>query len=70
MDEEIDAIEKNQTWDLVSLPKDKDVIVVKWVYKTKLNEKDEIQKLKARLVVKGYSQQPEIDYNETFAPVA
>jgi hypothetical protein len=42
MDEEIDAIEKNQTWQLVSLPKDKDVIGVKWVYKTKLNEKDEV----------------------------
>lgn len=70
MDEEIEAIEKNQTWDLVSLPKEKDVIGVKWVYKTKLNEKYEVQKLKARLVVKGYSQQLGIDYNETFAPVA
>lgn len=53
MDEEIEAIEKNQTWDLVSLPKDKDVIGVKWVYKTKFNEKDEVQKLKARLVVRA-----------------
>ena len=39
MDEKIEAIEKNDTWDLVDLPKDKNIIGVKWVYKTKLNEK-------------------------------
>eukprot|EP00253_Pinus_taeda_P034872 PITA_34872 len=39
MDEEIEAIEKNDTWDLIDLPKDKNLIGVKWVYKTKLNEK-------------------------------
>lgn len=70
MDDEIDAIEKNQTWELVSLPKDKDVIGVKWVYKTKLDANGDVQKHKARLVAKGYSQQPGVDYNETFAPVA
>ena len=37
MDEEINAIERNKTWDLVELPKGKDVIGVKWVYKTKSN---------------------------------
>ena len=39
MNEEIDAIEKNQTWDLVDIPADKTSIGVKWVYKTNLNEK-------------------------------
>eukprot|EP00253_Pinus_taeda_P024985 PITA_24985 len=39
MDEEIEAIVKNDTWDLVDLPKDKNIISVKWVYKTKFNEK-------------------------------
>ena len=70
MDEEIEAIEKNDTWDLVDLPKDKNLIGVKWVYKTKLNEKGEIDIFKARLVAKGFSQQPEIDFGETFALVA
>lgn len=70
MDEEIDSIEKNQTWELVNLPQGKEVIGVKWVYKTKLNANGDVQKHKARLVAKGYSQQPGIDYNETFAPVA
>ncbi|KAL0425549.1 UNVERIFIED_CONTAM: Retrovirus-related Pol polyprotein from transposon TNT 1-94 [Sesamum radiatum] len=51
-------------------PKNKEVIGVKWIYKTKLNADGSIQKHKARLVAKGYSQLPGIDYTETFAPVA
>ena len=61
---------KRSTWELVDHPKDKEIIGVKWVYKTKLNPDGSIQKHKARLVAKGYSQQPGVDYNETFAPVA
>nr|KYP59937.1 hypothetical protein KK1_015383 [Cajanus cajan] len=70
MEEEIKMIEKNNTWELVDCPHGKDIIGVKWVYKTKLNPDGTIQKHKARLVAKGYSQQPGVDYNETFAPVA
>jgi transposase InsO family protein len=70
MNQEIDSIEKNKTWDLVDLPTHKKSIGVKWVYKTKLNEKGQIEKHKARLVAKGFSQQPGTDYGETFAPVA
>ncbi|CAL1405650.1 unnamed protein product [Linum trigynum] len=70
MDEEIGAIEKNKTWELVSLPKNQKPIGVKWVFKTKKNAKGEVVRHKERLVVKGYSQRPGIDYNEVFAPVA
>jgi hypothetical protein len=70
MDEEIDSIERNNTWDLVDLPEGKKSIGVKWVYKTKLNAEGEVEKYKARLVAQGFSQQPGIDYNETFSPVA
>ncbi|CAJ2638092.1 unnamed protein product [Trifolium pratense] len=70
MQEEIDAIEKNKTWQLVEKPNDKEAIGVKWVYKLKHNPDGSIQRAKARLVVKGYAQQPGIDYSETFAPVA
>lgn len=70
MDLEIAAIVKNETWELVSLPIGAKRIGVKWVYKTKLNENGEIDKCKARLVVKGYAQKHGIDYNEVFAPVA
>lgn len=70
MKSEIQSIEKNHTWELVSLPSYAKSIGVKWVYKTKLNEKGQVEKCKARLVVKGYAQTAGIDYTEVFAPVA
>lgn len=70
MDQEIQAIEKNNTWELMKLPPGGKTIGVKWVFKTKLNEKGEVDKYKARLVAKGYCQQYGIDYAEVFAPVA
>jgi len=70
MDEEIEAIEKNDTWDFIYFLKDQNIIGVKWVYKTKLNEKGEIERFKARLVSKGFSQQSGIDFGEMFSPVA
>eukprot|EP00253_Pinus_taeda_P025601 PITA_25601 len=70
MDEEINAIERNKTWDLIELPKGNEFIGVKWVYKTKSNAEGKIERHKARLVVKGYKQQYGRDYEETFASVA
>lgn len=43
MDEGIATIERNQTWELVDLPKEKDVIALKWIYKTKYKEDGIIQ---------------------------
>ncbi|CAL8081981.1 unnamed protein product [Prunus armeniaca] len=70
MDSEINSIEKNKTWTLTELPARAKKIGVKWVYKTKYNEHGEINKHKARLEAKGYSQKHDIDYTEVFAPVA
>ena len=70
MDEEIDSIEINSTWDLVYFPDNKNCIGVKWIYKTKLNADGDVEKYKARLVAQGFSQQPSIGYSETFAQVA
>ncbi|GLT32318.1 hypothetical protein SLA2020_069930 [Shorea laevis] len=70
MQEEIAMIEKNKIWYLTKKPQDKNVIGVKWVYRTKLNPNGSIHKYKARLVVKGYAQELGVDYGETFAPVA
>ena len=69
MDKEIETIEKNHTWELTNLPKGQKTIGVRWVFRTKLNEKGEIDKHKARLVAKGYKQKHGIDYKEIFAPV-
>ena len=70
MNAEIEAIERNKTWDLTILPEGVKTIGVKWVFKTKLNENGEIDKCKARIVAKGYAQQYGIDYTEVYAPVA
>ena len=63
-------MEINNSWDLVEFPDDKNCIGVKWIYNTKLNDDSDVEKYKARLVAHGFSQQPSIDYNETFAPIA
>lgn len=70
MNAEIQSIEKNQTWSLTTLPTGAKAIGVKWIYKTKLNELGDVDKFKARLVVKGYAQEYGVDYTEVFAPVA
>eukprot|EP00253_Pinus_taeda_P021958 PITA_21958 len=70
MDEELEQIKKNNTWELVPRPKDKNVIGTKWIFKSKLNENGEVIRNKAKLVCKGYAQQEGIDFEETFALVA
>eukprot|EP00253_Pinus_taeda_P021764 PITA_21764 len=70
MDKELDQIEKNDTWELVPRPHDKNVIGTKWIFKNKLNENGEVIRKNARLVCKGYAQQEGTDFKETFAPVA
>jgi hypothetical protein len=69
MNEELDLIEKNDTWELVPRPTNKNVIGSKWVYKNKMNEQGNIVRNKARLVCKGYAQIEGLDFDETFAPV-
>ncbi|GMI80153.1 hypothetical protein HRI_001684600 [Hibiscus trionum] len=70
MNEEIKAIDRNNTWELTELPKGSQPIGVKWVFKKKMNAQGKIERYKARLVVKGYKQKAGIDYDEVFAPVA
>lgn len=69
MQEEIEALHKNKTWDLVQLPQRRKAIGNKWVYKIKRNGNDQVERYRARLVVKGFAQKEGIDFNEIFSPV-
>ena len=55
MVEEMDVLEKNETWDLVQLPVRRKAIGTKWLFKNKLNAEGKVEKYKACLVAKGYS---------------
>ena len=70
MEEELDQIEKNETWELVPVPNNKNVIGTKWVFRNKMNEDGQVIRNKARLVCKGYAQIEGIDFEEIFAPMA
>ena len=70
MEEELDQIEKNETWELVPRPNNKNVIGTKWVFINKMNEDGQVVRFKDRLVCKGYAQLEGIDFEETFALVA
>jgi len=58
---------KNETWDLVDIPKGQKIIKSKWVLTTTKNADGEIDRYKARIVVKGCSQRKGLDYSETYA---
>ncbi|GBE80154.1 hypothetical protein SCP_0213570 [Sparassis crispa] len=66
---ELNQLQGMETWELVEPPKDRKPVGNKWVLVKKTNKEGEIIKYKARLVVKGYSQIPGMDYTETFMPV-
>ena len=66
---EVQSLNENQTWKLVPRPPGRKILKNRWVWVVKYNGKGEIDRLKARLVIKGFLQQYGIDYNEIFAPV-
>ncbi|KAL2533068.1 cysteine-rich RLK (RECEPTOR-like protein kinase) 8 [Abeliophyllum distichum] len=68
MNDEIRALEANNTWFL--LPPSYHPIGCKWVFKVKFHSDDTVERYKAQLVEKEFTQQEWIDYNETFTPVA
>jgi hypothetical protein len=67
---EMDAGEKNRTWELADLPRGHRAITLKWVFKLKRDEVGSIMKHKAHLVARGFLQREGIDFDDAFAPVA
>jgi hypothetical protein len=70
MKAEMDAVEKNHTWELADLPRGHRTITLKWVFKLKRDEVSAIIKHKARLVARGFLQREGIDFDDAFTPVA
>jgi len=68
MDEEINSLFKNRTWDLTTLSSGRTTVSNKRTYKFKVKSDGSIDRFKARLVAKGYTQQYGVDYEETCAP--
>ena len=69
MQEEMDSLQHNHTYDLVARPKGRKVLRNKWVYKVKAEEKSSQPRYKARLVVKGFAQKKGVDFDEIFPPL-
>ena len=68
--EEMNALRRSGTWEIVELPKGKKTVGCKWVFNVKCKADGSVERYKARLVAKGFTQTFGIDYQETFAPVA
>ena len=69
MADEHQALIDNKTWSLVPRPPRANVVTGKWIYRHKFHSDGSLAHHKARWVVRGYSQRPGIDYDETFSPV-
>lgn len=68
--EEMDALSRNHTWDLVKLPEGRVPISCKWIFKVKRADDGRGDHYKARLVARGFTQRHGFDYSETYSPTA
>jgi hypothetical protein len=67
---EMKSMISNNVWDLEEIPKGAKTVGCKWVYKTMYDPNGNVEKYKARLVAKSFTQREGVDYNETFSPVS
>ena len=68
MREEMNSLWKNDTYELIELPKGRKTLKNKWMFKLK-NDDEKLLRYKARLVVKGFGQKQDIDFDEIFSLV-
>ncbi|CAI7786782.1 unnamed protein product [Closterium sp. NIES-54] len=69
MESDLKSIEENGTWELVELPKGRNAITSKWLFKIKSDADGKIERYKSRLVAKGYQQKEKVEYQELSVPV-
>jgi hypothetical protein len=67
MEEEFAALIANNTWDLVPRPVGSNVVTGKWIFKHKFNSDDSLDRYKVCWVIRGFTQRPDVDYDETFS---
>ena len=70
VEEEYNTLLKKQTWDLTPLPPGRKLIATTWVFKRKIGPDGKVERYKARLCAKGFTQIQGLDYDQTFSPVA
>lgn len=70
MDEEYDALQRQKTWTLVPKSMATNVVSCKWIFRIKYDSDGKPIRNKARLVARGFTQRPGLDYDQTFSPVA
>lgn len=69
MSDEITALFKNRTWDLVPPSPHQNLVGCKWIFRIKRNPDGSVSRYKAQLVAKGFQQRLDIDFHDTFSPV-
>ncbi|KAI3514468.1 hypothetical protein L1887_12893 [Cichorium endivia] len=69
MDDEMSALISNHTWDLVPKPPTANIVGCRWLYRHKYDSSGRLDRYKGRLVAQGFSQQPGLDFDDTFSPV-
>jgi hypothetical protein len=69
MEDEYEALMSNGTWELVTRPRGSNVVIGKWVFTHKCRVDGSFDRSKACWVLRGFTQRPEVDYDETFSPV-
>ena len=69
MNEELENLQRNETWEIVPKPEGRKIVKCKWVFKRKFDKDGQVKRHKARLVARGHTQMEGFDYQETFCPV-